>query len=73
MAWGVHPVRIEDVAGVTQMVDNAVECARKEGLAEHPDHIVITAGMPFGTPGATNLLRIVRVPEQEETRQQLSS
>ena len=34
-----------------------------EGLATHPDQIVISAGMPFGTPGATNLLRIATVPE----------
>ena len=65
LVWGVHPVRTEDAAGVTQMVDKAIECACHEGMANHPDHIVITAGMPFGTPGATNLLRIATIPKQD--------
>lgn len=64
LVWGVHPVRTEDAASVTQMVDKAVECARHEGMAAYPDHIVISAGMPFGTPGATNLLRIATIPRQ---------
>ena len=49
------------------MVDKAVACARQEGMAAHPDQIVISAGMPFGTPGATNLLRIATVPEPTGT------
>ena len=32
-----------------------------DGFAEIGDRIVITAGVPFGTPGATNILRIARV------------
>ena len=40
---------------------DACQCAREEGFAQPGDTIVISAGMPFGTPGATNLLRIATV------------
>ena len=43
------------------MVENACNCARAEGFAAPGDTILISAGMPFGTPGATNLLRIAQV------------
>lgn len=66
VVWGVRPVHTDDAQSVTQMVDKAVQCARQEGMARHPDHIVISAGMPFGTPGATNLLRIAAIPKQAD-------
>jgi pyruvate kinase len=58
LTWGVHPVRTEDAHNFADMVQRAVRVARKEKLAAHGDRIVITAGVPFGTPGATNILRI---------------
>jgi pyruvate kinase len=39
-------------------VQRATLVANKEGFAQSGDRIVITAGVPFGTPGATNVLRI---------------
>ena len=61
MVWGVHSVHTDDVADVAAMVDRACQCARDEGFAKTGDTILISAGMPFGTPGATNLLRIAQV------------
>jgi pyruvate kinase len=43
------------------MVEKAVRAAHRESLAEANQSIVITAGVPFGTPGATNILRIAWV------------
>ena len=43
------------------MVESAIEVAGKEGFAITGQQLVITAGVPFGTPGATNILRIVKV------------
>jgi pyruvate kinase len=40
------------------MVDRACSIAFREGFAAPGQRIIITAGVPFGTPGATNLLRI---------------
>ena len=50
-----------DASSVEEMVDYAVEMAKTHGFAEAGQAIVITAGMPFGTPGATNMLRIAWV------------
>jgi pyruvate kinase len=43
------------------MVEHASQCAIAEEFAKSGDTILISAGMPFGTPGATNLLRIAVV------------
>jgi len=61
LAWAVHSVQTPDVTTVAEMVERACQCARTEGFARTGDTILISAGMPFGTPGATNLLRIATV------------
>jgi pyruvate kinase len=61
LAWGVHPVLCPDVADVADMSHQACAVARREAVARPGDTIVISAGMPFGTPGTTNLLRIAQV------------
>ena len=58
LAWGVHSVHIGDVQDVDQMTQIACEVARSEGFARPGQTLVTIAGMPFGTPGTTNLLRI---------------
>jgi pyruvate kinase len=45
------------------MVERACGTAVRDGLAEAGDRIVITAGVPFGTPGATNVLRVAHIEE----------
>jgi len=61
LTWGVHPVHAEDAHNFADMVQRAVSVARKEELAKEGERLVITAGVPFGTPGATNILRIAYV------------
>jgi pyruvate kinase len=61
LAWGVHVVHTSDVTDVAEMVDHAIQAVRNRGFAQAGDSILISAGMPFGTPGATNLLRIAQV------------
>jgi len=61
LAWGVHAVQTEDAHSFADMVQKAVRIARKEQLAQAGELLVITAGVPFGTPGATNILRIAYV------------
>ena len=43
------------------MVDKACRIAQREEIAESGQRLVITAGVPFGTPGATNVLRVAWV------------
>ena len=61
LAWGVHPVHTADAEDLDEMVGKARQFARDEGFAASGESIVITAGLPFGTPGATNLLRVAWV------------
>ena len=61
LAWGVHSMVGPDVRNVDRMVAAACEAARREGLAQAGDQIAITAGVPFGQPGSTNLLRIAQI------------
>jgi pyruvate kinase len=62
MAWGVHAVHIANEERFSAVVKRAVETAKSQEFAQSGDKIVITAGVPMGTPGSTNVLRIERVP-----------
>ena len=59
--WGAHCVHTSDVKSFSDMVQKAVRIAHRERIAEIGQRVVITAGVPFGTPGATNILRIAWV------------
>jgi pyruvate kinase len=61
VVWGVHCVESPDAVNLEDMVDRACVIAYQEGLARPGDRIAITAGIPLGTPGATNMLRIAFV------------
>jgi pyruvate kinase len=61
LVWGLHCVLTPDVHDVDEMVDRACRIAYEEGFARPGQRVIITAGVPFGTPGATNLLRIAFV------------
>jgi pyruvate kinase len=56
--WGLHCVVTEDAHDIDEMVNRACSIAHREGFAAPGQRIIITAGVPFGTPGATNLLRV---------------
>ncbi len=61
LIWGVHSVHTDDVADVTQMTEVACAIALRERFADAGQTIVAIAGMPCGTPGTTNLMRIATV------------
>jgi pyruvate kinase len=61
IAWGLHCVHTHDVRNFNEMVQHATSAARREGFADKGQRVVITAGVPFGTPGATNVLRVAWV------------
>ncbi|MFQ6017128.1 MAG: pyruvate kinase [Kiloniellaceae bacterium] len=58
LTWGVHCVHTSDVSSFQEMVHKACRVALGEGVVGTGDKVVITAGVPFGTPGATNVLHI---------------
>jgi pyruvate kinase len=61
LVWGMRCMICEDARDVDEMTERACELARESGVAAPGASIVITAGVPFGTPGSTNLLRIAWV------------
>ena len=61
--WGAHCVHTEDVSNTQEMVDKASRIAVREGFANLGDILAITAGVPFKTPGTTNMLRIAKVEQ----------
>ncbi len=63
--WGSHAVRTRDVASFEEMVAKARRMALRHGLAKAGDRIVIVAGVPFGTPGSTNMIHVVRLTGDE--------
>ena len=54
----MHAVQTPDAADVNEMTTVAAEVARREGFAQAGAPLVIVAGLPFGSGGHTNLLRL---------------
>jgi pyruvate kinase len=61
VVWGVHPIVTDDARDERDMADRACRHAYIEGFAGEGERIIVVAGVPFGTPGATNNLRIATV------------
>lgn len=58
LCYGVYAVFVEDKKTFGEAVQAAVEQAAATGLATKGQRLVMTAGVPFGTPGSTNILRV---------------
>ena len=61
LLWGAHSFKSDGIATYDEMVDDARQAAINQGFATEGDRIVVIAGVPFGTPGTTNNLRVVTV------------
>ncbi len=59
VAWGLRPRVSTETGTVEEMVAAAVKGCRAEGMVREGEAVIVTAGVPFGTPGTTNLLRLV--------------
>lgn len=68
LGWGIHPIHAKDARSFEEMVDIACDICLREGFGKTGEEIVITAGTPFGTPGATNVLRIARIEKKHSER-----
>ena len=61
LSYGVRPVVCEDIGDFDSMVSMASHIAKDKDLASEEQRLVITAGVPFGTPGSTNILRVAKI------------
>jgi len=63
LVWGVHAVIHDVMNSIDEMVSTAIRLSLREGFGEMGEIIAITAGMPFGRAGTTNMLRLTRLKE----------
>jgi pyruvate kinase len=61
LGWGVHCIVAEDAHDQDDMVERACRMAFKDSFARPGQRIIVVAGVPFGTPGATNMVRVAFV------------
>lgn len=64
LVWGVHAVINDEHTPDEDIGEIAVETALKHGLAKPGESLIVTAGIPFGTVGSTNTIRVVQVDEK---------
>jgi pyruvate kinase len=63
VVWGVVPLVMEPARDTDDMMETAVQVALAAGLVEPGAQVVLTAGVPVGQPGTTNLLRVMTIGE----------
>ena len=61
LAWGVTPILIEKEDNTEDLFDSAVRQAEKNGYVKKGDTVIITAGVPLGISGKTNMLKVMEV------------
>jgi pyruvate kinase len=64
--WGVMPVQVSQFDTTDAMVQMMVQAAREKGVVAWGDRVVLTAGIPFGSGGETNMLKVHEVGENED-------
>ncbi len=57
--WGVYPVLGPWSENTDELIENSLGCVKKHGLIKDGDNVIVTAGVPVGRPGTTNLIKVV--------------
>jgi len=68
LVWGVEPLQVDDFVDTDTMIRTVIEGARATGRVQDGDLVVITAGVPVGGMGLTNMLKVHRVGEEKGWR-----
>lgn len=58
LSWGVSPIIIDEERDADTLFSHAIDAAEKEGLVQSGDLVVITAGVPLGVSGTTNMMKV---------------
>lgn len=58
LVWGVYPIIGKDVHSIEEIIQDSVDQSIKNGFVDHGDAVIITAGVPVGEVGTTNLMKI---------------
>ncbi|WP_419807590.1 pyruvate kinase [Sphingomonas sp.] len=65
LLWGTHAVHTRDVESFEEMVAKAKRMALRHKIARAGETVIVLAGVPFKTPGSTNVLHVVRLTGEE--------
>ena len=68
LVWGVEPLLVDQFTDTDTMIGTAVEAARGRGLVHDGDLAIITAGVPLGGTGLTNMIKVHHVGEEKGWR-----
>lgn len=61
LSWGVTPIYIDKASDSEELFANAINAAKKSGLVKEGEKVIITAGVPVGVSGVTNLIKAVKI------------
>jgi pyruvate kinase len=61
LSWGVTPAYVESFSNADDIFSLASSWVQEKGLANRGDRVIVTAGVPVGKPGATNLLKVLKI------------
>lgn len=61
LLWGVAPLLVDKEENAEELFEASVRNARRAGYVKSGDTVVLTAGVPLGRPGKTNMIRVVEV------------
>ena len=56
--WGVTPILIPECRDVEELWTTSIEAARRAGIVDAGDRVVITAGTAVNMPGTTNVIKV---------------
>ncbi|WP_394730581.1 pyruvate kinase [Altererythrobacter sp. GH1-8] len=65
LLWGAHAVATKDIGSFEEMIAKGKRMALRHGMGKAGSKLIALAGVPFGTPGATNLLHVVTLTGDE--------
>jgi len=57
LSWGVIPLKVDDTDNTDAMIEKAMTASKQAGLVSEGDNVVITAGVPVGVSGKTNMIK----------------
>ena len=58
LSWGVVPLKLDEEKTADDLFDHAVDAAEQRGLVSRGELVVITAGLPLGMSGTTNMIKV---------------
>ena len=64
LSWGVIPLLMDTVTGTDELIDISTAAAKKEKLLKDGDMVIVTAGVPVGVSGSTNIMKAHKVGEE---------